>query len=413
MIPLVMFGVFLIMAVVAVAGKPEGASFAGGDFEAELIATHRPEATGPAFMAELGFYATNDPEEEGLAYRLDSSDPVLIAAQQRYRALYGPLYAANRKAKHSKLALAGATVSTDIPTLPIFLEPGFVDNTPLSVLLARMIPRVPIRTKFVDWNTVDAVADASFVADVNEGDLPAAVEDDFFAQRIQSRVLARRLEYTGMAQAAAQGFVDLGNWRLRRNLQALLEHTEDVTVNGLAVDANGWSGLPEIVVTNTDDLLGATITTDDVDDLFSLVRAPPSKGKPTFGLASHGVINDLRKELKANQQIPVAGVSPAPVGGFVFPGGMNTIVYNGITLAASDFLDNTPGDRLLYLLQMDDLRYRELRPIMVEKLAKTRDADDWAATNYLTLQDMSANDATGPPGDGTGGQHHAVLQNIG
>jgi len=400
----------LVIGAVGVVSMVAGRIQTAG-FEPDLMASQSNAATAPKFWDELGFFATDDPAEEGLAYRLDSSDPVLIAAQERYRSLYGPIFAANRAKAKSHLALVGAqTASTDISTLPIVLEPGFVDMTPQNVVLARMLPRIPNRAKFVDWNTVSLSDPAEFIASINEGDLPVSQDDTFHAQRLEMSVLAARFEVTGLAQAASQGFVDLNDWRLRRRLQAILESTEDQILNGTAADANGFVGLQQMVTTNTTNLAAATIATDDLDDLMEQIHV--QHGMPSFGIASHGVVNDLRKELKANQQIVVGNSPPQAFGGFAFPAGMNRLNYNGIDIIGSDFLNNGAGVKELYLLQTDDLRLRELRPLMVERLAKTRDSNDWGITNYLTFQDMSANDPAGPPGTGIGGQHHGRIFNI-
>lgn len=409
---LLVVGTVFVLSMIA--GRSEIASFTapGSDVEAALWKSTNPTVTGPRFMEELGFFATDDIEEMGMPYFLNKTDPTLVAAQERYIQLYGPHWSSVRARQHNNLALvSGATESGDIPTLPIFVEPGFVDLTPNSVIVSPMIPRRPIRTKFVDWNDTLTVAAAVFIADGSEGDFAAVAEDTYGAQRLQVRVLSSRLEVTGLAQAATQGFVNLQDWRLRRRFQAIMEHQEAQVINGLSNDANGWNGLPEMVVTNTDNLSAATITTDDIDDLFQLIHV--SKGRPSFGIASHGVINDIRKELKTDQVQNINGAPIPPVGGMTFPGGMNSVNYNGVTIMGHDLLDNTSGDRDLYILQMDDLSFPELRPLLVEELAKVRDSRDMGITNYLTLMDASANDTGGPPGDGTGGQHHGRIFNIG
>lgn len=401
-----------VMGISLIAGRSEIAGFTapGSDVEAQLWASTNPSVTGPRFMEELGFYMSDDPEELGLPYYLNKTDPTLVAAQARYIELYGPHWAAVRAQRDSRLALMGATVSTGIPTLPIFVEPGFVDLTPNSVILSPMIPRRPIRTKFVDWNDTLTVGAAAFVADGSEGNFAALAEDTYGAQRLQVRVLSSRLEVTGLAQAATQGFVNLQDWRLRRRLQAVLEHQEAQVVNGLPNDANGWNGLPEMVTTNTTNLAAATITTDAIDDLFEQIHV--SKGRPSFGIASHGVVNDIRKELKTDQVQNINGAPIAPVGGFTFPGGMNSVNYNGVTIMGHDLLNQGVGTKLLYLLQMDEFSFPELRPLLIEELAKVRDSRDMGLTNYLTFMDASANDPAGPPGTGIGGQHHGRIFNI-
>lgn len=371
-------------------------------------------SVGQAFYDEMGVFATDSPKEEGRAYRpLDPNDPVTADMAQRYLNLYGHLIdeAQARAFQRGgrRLALAGAQESGDFDQLPVFLDQGITDNTLRQVILTPLLSVVPMRTATVDWINTVSSPDAEYILAANEGDLPTSQDNAYDAQRLDVSVLAARVELTGLSQAVSQGFVDFSQSVIQRRMRAFLETTENEIINGTNTATGGHDGLVQMATTNTVDLLTATITTDDIDDLIQQINE--NNGHPNLGLASHKIVNDIKAELKAKQELPIGGSPQIAVAGFDFPGGMNVVNYNGIQIMGSNFVNNTPADRDLFLISTEQLRIRELRPMMLERLAKVRDADDWAITRYYTLQDMSANDTSGPPGDGTGGQFHGRILN--
>lgn len=416
---LILIVVGMAMMVVGTVGRSEIAGngllpengFLAAGLEHELIAGSDVVSNAAQFWNEMGMFATSHPQEEGLAYYpLQKTDPRLIAVQARFVDLYGPMYAsAQQPIQGRRLALAGpvrgAHESTSVGTLPVGLDAGFIDNTPETVILTPLIKTVPIRTQFVDWNIVDSSPEAEFVT--VEGNLPASADDTHNGERIEVSVLATRVEMTGMAQAATQGFVDLSQSKIARRIEAMIQKTEREVINGTGA-AGGWNGLLGLTTTNTFSNGGGAITSDDVDDLIELINV--SKGHPTIGLAPHNTINVLRKELKDKQEL--GNQDPQAIGGFELGGNRNMLRYNGIQFFGSNFVAQGAGVKDLFLVDLPRLQFRELRPTMLEKLAKTRDADDWALTRYVTLQDTSANDTATDPGDGTGGQFHGRISLI-
>lgn len=401
------------MLINSVARKVDaGIGFLPDGFDNDIVQATDPIGTARTFWDEIGAFNTDSMDEDGMGYYLhQKTDPVAAAYAQNYMDLYGDILAAARNSPNRRrLALvSGAQESTTIGQLPIFLDSGFVDNTPRHVILTPMIRTVPMRTKTVDWNQVQSAPDAAFILAANEGDLPASQDDVHQSQRLTVSVQAARVEITGLAQSVAQGFVDLSQNKIARRMRAMVETTEDELINGTNAALGGFNGLVQLATTNTENLGGGTITTDDLDNLFQQINE--NNGHPNFGIGSHQLIYDIKAELKAQQVNNINTTTPPAIGGFAFPQGLNFVEYNGVPIFGSNYPNNTPGSRDLFLVDTTMLQFRELRPTMLERLAKVRDADDWAVTRYYTLQDLSANDPGGPPGDGTGGQFHGRILN--
>ncbi len=348
------------------------------------------------YWEKLGITASSE-HIDGADYHWDKDDFTLRLMADRYQKTYAGQLAERVRAANSD-PLRGATASTDIGTLPLFLDRGFFDVTPKDMILAQDLRRTPHRAKTVDWNVQTASDDAVFAATEN----PAIVDQDetYVGQVLNMSVIYGRITLTGLSLAVADPFVNLMNYSVQRRMRAIMELIEQTTLTGDGA-AGSWEGMQNLFTTNVDSI-GGVITLDDIDDHMRTVWN--SGGNPDRAIAPHQVVNDIGKLLRDNQRVDL-GAQTTAIGGW--QGLRNFVVYNGIPIFGSRFMPDTPNLRELYHYQQDILDYPILHDIQLEPLAKTGDAEQWLIKTYMTFRDLSGTDGTGG-----GGTFHGKIDTI-
>lgn len=340
---------------------------------------------------------------EGDTYRWTKGDPVREKIMKGYLKKYWP------GARKRLLALGGsvygATETGDLGTLPIFADPKFNDLSVKDVVVMPGILKEPITNKTFEWDPIVTKDSATY--SVSEIPVVAEQKDQVEPQTRTVSLMFARITLSGLAERVSQGFgVDLVNDRVQRRIMAMMELEEATIIEG---DGTGGSfkGMTASFTDNVVDLVTATITLDDLND--ALLLAWENGGRPDFAIAPHSVVNKLAQLLedKGIQRREIIPTTQA-VGGWA--GRAQEIIYNGIPIRGTRLMNTVEGTMNLVFYQNDMLRLPTLLDTSMMELGVTTDAKDLLLKKYSSFKDLAANNALG---DGTGGQHHAVIKNIG
>lgn len=300
---------------------------------------------------------------------------------------------------------AGGAGTAGYALVPIYVDPRITDLSRKWTPVVEMIPRVTNQGLTADYNIITAKGDA-YTANADAA-LPEA-NDTYDRQSVSIKFLYAVGRVLGPMQPAmpsymVEGFQPSGNGmgqgsfsnagapnakqlEVLMKARALKELEENLIINGDAsTDATQFSGIVKLQgTTNQNDLSGAALTWDDVEE--TVQYAFDDGGRPKIAVASSSVVTDLRKimidtfnyrpsDLTAGAELPF-GVPAQLV--------LQTLV-GPIPVIPSMYLSNTSGAKQIFFLDTDFIEMRVLQDMTYEDLAKTNDSSKFMLKIYEAL----------------------------
>ncbi len=300
----------------------------------------------------------------------------------------------------------GGAGTAGFALVPIFVDPRIVDRSRKYTPLVEIFKRVTNQGMTADYNVITAKG-AAYTAGLDAA-LPEAndtydraTQDIKFLYSIgrilgpmQPAMPSYMLEgfqpsgagNTGGATFGSLGAPDAKQLEVLVKARALKELEENLILNGDAsTDTTQFNGiLQQQSTTNQNDLSGAALTWDDVEDTVKL--AFDDGGRPNLAVGSSGVLVALRKimidtfrygpeQLTSGAALPF-GVPPQLV--------IHTMV-GPMPVLPSQYLTDTSGSRQLWFLDMDYIELRVLQDMTFEELAKTNDSNKFMLKIYECL----------------------------
>lgn len=312
------------------------------------------------------------------------------------------------KATTSTIGTGGATIQA---LVPISIDPRIVDISRKFTPLTELMPRVS------NQGIV-----AAFVRITAKGAGKTAFEDAALAETTNTIVQDNEpIKYlysigrvTGQAQAAIPaytlgGFSPSGAGNVAVNpfsdqaapnamqlevltaARAIKELEENLLINGnkstSAISGNPdgteFDGIIQLQsTTNVNDLAGAALTWDDVED--TIVLAFNDGGRPNLAVASPSALTALRKIMIDTFRMSPGDNATELTFGISAQLQLNTIVGR-IPVIPSMFLSDTAANRSIYFLDMDWIEVRVLLDMTFQELAQTNDSRKFMLKMYETL----------------------------
>lgn len=301
---------------------------------------------------------------------------------------------------------AGGAGTAGYALVPIYVDPRIVDQSRKYTPLVELIPRVTNMGLTADYNIITAKGGAYTAG----ADAPLPETNDTYDRQSTSiKFLYAVGRVLGPMQAAMpsyimEGFQPTGSGMVSgsvfspagapnaKQLEVLMkarsmkELEENLIINGNASsDATQFSGIIALQsTTNQNDLSGAALTWDDVEETIQM--AFDDGGRPKLAVASSSVVTDLRKimidtfrytpeQLTAGATLPF-GVPPQLV--------LQTMV-GAMPVLPSMYLSNTSGAKQIFFLDTDFIEMRVLQDMTYEDLAKTNDSNKFMLKIYECL----------------------------
>jgi len=297
---------------------------------------------------------------------------------------------------------AGATNQT---LMPAFFDLNITDlsrkQTPATVLM----PRVATKSTIFQFDQITAKQTA-YAGD--EGDaLTAGTDTPAVAPGVANmKYIYSRGKTTGQAKIAipsfnltgfepsqgGEGNGISGNFGDRAGAdgiglntmtaaRALKEFEESLIFNGdTGVDVKEFDGIVTLMgTTNTIDKVGAGIALSDINTSVGLAVA--DGGLPNMAFASIGAYNQLLNLVSDK----IGFLQPSFLTEFGFAAISFNTMSGNISMIASRFLDNTATNGSIYFLDMSVWEMRVLQDMVMEKLGKRTDNDEFFMKEYLTL----------------------------
>ncbi len=301
---------------------------------------------------------------------------------------------------------SGGAGTAGYALVPVYVDPRIVDQSRKYTPLVEMLPRVTNQGLTADYNIMTAKGAAVTAhpdAALNEAD------DTYDRQSKSIKFLYSVGRVLGPMQAAMPSYIMEGfqpsgagnvggsvfspagapNAKQQQVLvkaRAMKELEEDLIFNGDdSSDATEFDGIiAQQSTTNQNDLSGAALTWDDVED--TVRSAFDEGGRPNLAVGSSSVVADLRKimidtfrfspeQLVSGAELPF-GVPPQLV--------LHTMV-GAIPCLPSMYLSNVSGSKQLWFLDTDFIEMRVLQDMTYEELAKTNDSSKFMLKIYECL----------------------------
>lgn len=298
----------------------------------------------------------------------------------------------------------GGNGATNLTAVPAFFDVNMTDlsrkQTPASVLM----PRIATKSTIFQYPKITAKQTA--YAGVEGDDLTSGTDTPSLGNDTANmKYLYSRGTVTGQAKVAipefnlpgfeptqtATGNGISGNFNDRSGdgvgintmtaARALKEYEESLIFNGdSSVTATEFDGIVKLMgSTNALDKAGAALTIPDINT--SVGFAVEDGGLPNLAFASIGAYNQLLN-LVADK---IGFLQPSFLTDFGFSAiSFNTLAGN-VSMIASRFLDNTTDNGSIYFLDMSVWEMRVLQDMVMEKLGKRTDNDEFFMKEYLTL----------------------------
>ena len=165
--------------------------------------------------------------------------------------------------------------------------------------------------------------------------------------------------------------------------RSLLELEEETLINGdKSTNPEEFDGIVSIMgVTNTVDKNTSAL---DLDDYITAARnAYEDGGYVNFGFCDTSSYQDTLELI--NDKVSLRDFAESQTFGFTAIS-LRTGFSNGaIPLVPSRFLDNTTGNKAVYLLDLSVWEKRVLQDMTFERLAKVKDSDEFFLKKYMCL----------------------------
>jgi len=301
---------------------------------------------------------------------------------------------------------SGGAGTAGFALVPVYVDPRIVDRSRKYTPMVEMIPRVTNQGLTADFNVITAKGAAYTAnpdaplpeADDTEERVSKSIKFLYSVGRVLGPMQAAMPSYilegfqpSGAGNVAGNTFSSVGaNNALQQQVlmkaRAMKELEENLIFNGDAsTDATQYDGIIiQQSTTNQNDLDGAAITWDDVED--TVQEAFDAGGRPKLAVGSSAVITDLRKimidvfrfgpdQLTSGAPLPF-GVPPQLV--------LHTMV-GPIPALPSMYLSNVSGSKQLWFLDTDFIEMRVLQDMTYEDLAKINDSKKFMLKIYECL----------------------------
>jgi len=299
----------------------------------------------------------------------------------------------------------GGTGTAGVALVPVYVDPRLVDLSRKYTPMVELIPRVTNQGLTADYNRITSKGGAVTA----NADAPLADADDDYERASESiKYLYSVGRVLGPMQAAmpsyiAEGFQATGaginqnpftsagvpsakQLEVLMKARAMKELEENLIWNGDDdSDATQFNGIiDQQSATNVNDLDGAALTWDDIEDTVGL--AYDDSGRPNLAVGPRVVVTMVRKLMidqfrYSPDQLKVGGELPFGVPQAII---IHTLV-GPIPLIPSQYLSATASNRQLWFLDMDWIEMRVLQDMTYEDLAKLNDSSKFMLKIYECL----------------------------
>jgi hypothetical protein len=298
----------------------------------------------------------------------------------------------------STTTTTGGTGLTDNVLIPISHDNKVVDLTRKQTPAVSIIPRVSNMGIVAPYKTITSKGAAGFALE------NAAIAVNDFTPDVSSvnmKYMYARGSVSGPVNQAAPGhtlsgfqptggatgsFTDqsasnMDQFNILIQAAAMRELEEDTIFNGDAsTDAREYSGIIKLMgVTNTVDKNTSALDLKDYNTCAQY--AFDDGGLPTVAFCDTATFNDTLNLLAAKQGF-FQGASMTEYG---FTSVKLNVGHGQIDLIQSRFLSTTTGSKSVYMLDLSVWEMRVLLDMTFERLAKTRDSNEFMLKQYEAL----------------------------
>lgn len=303
-------------------------------------------------------------------------------------------------------ATGGAGTAGTSVLVPVYVDPRIVDVSRKYTPMVELLPRVSNQGLTADYNRVTAKGSA-YTAEA-DASLPEA--DDTYERQSKSikflysvgRVLGpmmpavpsytvEQTQPTGAGNTVANPFANLQapnamQLEVLLKARALKELEENLIWNGNSTtNSTEFDGIiAQQSTTNVNDLSGADLTYDDVEDTIALAFA--DSGRPKLCVGGANAVNKLRKIMVDTFRYGPNDFAAGNTLNFGVPSMfMIHTMVGPVMVIPSQYITDTAGARQLYFLDTDFIEMRVLQDMTFEELAKTNDSRKFMLKIYETL----------------------------
>ena len=287
--------------------------------------------------------------------------------------------------------------------VPVYVDSRIVDLSRKYTPFVEMIPRVTNYGLTADYNVITSKGSAF----AGPADAPLAESDDDYDRKSEpikflysvGRVLGpmqsampgysiEGIDSTGSGMGTGSPFEtrtaqSAHQTNVLLKARALKELEENLMLNGdKTANAHEFDGIVKILDgVNEKDMSGSVFEWTDLEQAAE--RAMNNGGRPKVLIGSLGVIRRIRELAIQYFRVIPGNDESAKLG---IPGSFTIDLMNGpVRVVPSMFLNNTDGNRSLYLLDTDFIEMRVLQDMTYEELAKTNDSKKFMLKVYETL----------------------------
>lgn len=298
----------------------------------------------------------------------------------------------------STTTTTGGTGLTDNVLIPIAHDNKVVDLTRKQTPAVSIIPRVSNMGIVAPYKTITSKGAASF--QIENGAIPV---NEFVpdVSSVNMKYMYARGSVTGPVQSAAPGYTltgfqpsggavgtfadqsagNMNQFNVLIQAAAMRELEEETIFNGDAsTDAKEYSGIVKLMgVTNTVDKNSSAV---DLKDYNTAARyAFEDGGLPSVAFCDTATFQDTLDLLSSK----IGFLTSATMTEYGFSSVKLNVGHGQIDLIQSRFLSTTSGSKSVYMLDLSVWEMRVLLDMTFERLAKTRDSDEFMLKMYEAL----------------------------
>lgn len=299
----------------------------------------------------------------------------------------------------------GGPGSTNETLVPAFFDLNITDKSRKQTPATVLIPRIATKSTIVQFDSITAKQTA--YAGVEGDDLTSGTDVPVVEPgEVRMKYLYSRGKTTGQAKIAIPSFTLSGfepgqggsgngisgdfasrggadgiGLNTMTAARALKEFEESLIFNGdTGVDVNEFDGIVTTMgTTNALDKIAGALALADINT--SVGFAVEDGGLPNLSFASIGAYTQLMNLISDK----IGFLQPSFLTDFGFSAVAFNTLAGQISMIASRFLDNTVGNGSIYFLDMSVWEMRVLQDMVMEKLGKRTDNDEFFMKEYLTL----------------------------
>lgn len=297
--------------------------------------------------------------------------------------------------KISKMLVQMKQGISDVTAItPVYKDPALIDTVKVMTPLFEELTKVPAPESTYRWEKDTSDNFAKFVTEATAASAFGAQKGTYGETTVTTKLLSYVMNIGLLAQKNTQGYMDLARHEQEKGLlavrkaieRALIQgHPAGAAADGGPTDSNAFGGLLDKITSNTQDLVGAALQLENIDDAIDALV--------DYGVQEQDIIMVTDSYTKTTISSMFYNTFNTPLESMNVKAGLKVASYRQAPIFASSYMPKTAADRRIYFLDRRSTVLAEFYQTSQLDLGRTTLSDDsimfWMGA--LAVKDTAAN----------------------